>query len=339
MKTIVLDRPEHFTRLETSEPGPLLPGQALLRVRSIGVCGTDLHGYMGRQPFFEYPRIIGHELGADVVSIAADVTNVSVGDRCSVRPYLTCGICIACRRGKSNCCTTLKCLGVHTDGGMRDFIALPANNLHVANDLTYDQLALVETLCIGGHAVDRAVVQPDEHVLVIGAGPIGLGVIEFLRQVTPNIIVMDVSISRLGFCAEHLGIQRTVVAGENALRQVESMTNGELPTAVFDATGNPGSMMSAFQYVSHGGRLVYVGLCQADITFSDPFLHRREITLLASRNAVAANFDKTIRLIKSGRIDTRPWITHNATFDTVVENFPTWLRPDSGTIKAMVHWS
>ena len=144
---------------------------------------------------------------------------------------------------------------------------------------------------------------------------------------------------RLRFCAEHLHVAHTLHAGKEALPQIESLTNGDLPTAVFDATGNPGSMMAAFQFVAHGGRLTFVGLCQSDIAFADPFFHRREITLLASRNAVASNFSRTIEFIRQGRIDTRPWITHTATFDNVIEDFPSWLRPESGVIKAVVHWA
>lgn len=338
MRTITLQQPFEFVRGDTERPAGAGPGEALVRVRRVGICGTDLHGFRGKQPFFSYPRVLGHELGVEVLAVGEGVTGVSVGDHCSVEPYLNCGVCIACRNGKPNCCTSLKVLGVHTDGGMRDEIVVPAHKLHVANDLTLDQLALVETLCIGAHAVSRAQLRPDEWALVIGAGPIGLSVIEFARQATRNVIVLDINEQRLAFCERHYGA-RTVLGDKEPLKQVEALTNGDLPTVVFDATGSPASMMKAFEYVAAGGKLVYVGLVQADITFHDPFLHRREITLFASRNATPADFDTVISGVRTGRVDTAPWITHRATFDDMVERFPSWLLPDTGVIKAVVDWA
>ena len=266
------------------------------------------------------------------------VTGVAVGDHCSVEPYLNCGTCIACRNDKPNCCTSLKVLGVHIDGGMRDEIVVPARKLHVANDLSLDQLALVETLCIGAHAVSRAQIQPDQWVLVIGAGPISLSVIGYARLATANVVVLDINEQRLGFCARQYGAH-IVRADQEPVQNIEALTNGDLPTVVFDATGSPASMMKSFEYVAHGGKLVFVGLAQADITFNDPFFHRREITLYASRNATPRDFDTVIASVRSGQVDTRPWITHRATFDNMVEQFPSWLLPETGVIKAVVDWS
>jgi threonine dehydrogenase-like Zn-dependent dehydrogenase len=189
MQTIVLNEPEHFVLTDTPQPGDPAPGQALVRVRNIGICGTDLHAYRGRQPFFSYPRILGHELGVEVVAVGDNNASLKPGDQCAVEPYLNCGHCIACRRGMTNCCTTLKVLGVSTDGGMREYITLPVNKLHKSEKLGLDQLAIVETLCIGAHAVSRAQPEPGETALVVGAGPIGLTVIEALKPVTSNIIV------------------------------------------------------------------------------------------------------------------------------------------------------
>jgi threonine dehydrogenase-like Zn-dependent dehydrogenase len=156
MKTIILDKPGQFQLTETEPPAAPLPGQALVRVRRVGICGTDIHAFKGDQPFFSYPRILGHELGVEVVSVASDVSNLTSGEICAVEPYLNCGVCIACGRGRPNCCVQLKCLGVHTDGGMRELITVPAAKLHPSHTLTLEQLALVETLGIGAHAVERA---------------------------------------------------------------------------------------------------------------------------------------------------------------------------------------
>ena len=338
MKTVILDQPFQFTLCDTAEPGMPGEGEVLVRVHRVGICGSDIHAYRGRQPFFSYPRIIGHELGVEVVDVAPNARGIAVGDHCSVEPYLNCGHCIACRHGKSNCCISLQVLGVHTDGGMREFIKVPVQKLHRSNSLSLDQLALVETLGIGSHAVDRAMLGMGEYALVIGAGPIGLSVIQFAKLADVKLIVMDINEQRLAFAKQNFGVDHIVNAGDNPLQRVTDITSGDLPTVVFDATGNVESMMGAFQYVAHGGRLVYVGLAQSDLTFHDPFFHRREMTLFASRNALPSNFTRIIALMEAGQINVSPWITHRASYAEIVERFPRWLEPSEGMIKGMVEF-
>ena len=338
MKTVTLDQPFQFTLGETPEPSRCEPGEALVRVHRVGICGTDIHAYRGRQPYFSYPRIIGHELGVEIVEVGLNERGLKAGDRCSVEPYLNCGHCIACRHGKTNCCISLQCLGVHTDGGMRELIKVPVTKLHKSDTLGLDQLALVETLGIGSHAVDRAMLGMGEYVLVIGAGPIGLSVIQFARLAEVKLIVLDVNAQRLDFARRQFGVDYIVNAQDNPLARVMEITDGDLPTVVFDATGSGESMMGAFQYVAHGGRLVFVGLMQGDITFSDPFFHRREMTILSSRNSLPANFTRIIALMESGRVNTDPWITHRASADALPELFPKWVSPESGMLKGIVEF-
>ncbi len=335
MLQITLETPGHFVATEGPEP-LRRPGEAIVRVRKIGVCGTDLHAFAGRQPFFNYPRILGHELGVEVVDPGDDPNGLSAGDRCSVEPYLTCGRCIACRRGKTNCCTELKCLGVHTDGGMRPLIAIPSRKLHRSAKLDFEQLALVETLGIGAHAIERAEVRPDDFVLVIGAGPIGLSVVQFALVTGATIAVMDVSEARLRFCREHLGVQHTIPAGPESTERIRAVGNGELPTIVIDATGNAKSMAATFELAAHGGRIVFVGLIQGDVTFSDPNLHRRELTLCASRNATAKTFREIIGLIEGGKINTAPWITHRFALAETPKVFPSSIAGNPAVLKAMI---
>ncbi|HEY0790918.1 MAG TPA: zinc-binding alcohol dehydrogenase family protein [Chthoniobacterales bacterium] len=337
MKTIRLEEPGHLALVSTEGPGALRPDETLVRVHRIGVCGTDIHAFNGKQPFFNYPRILGHELGVEVVATGDPASKVKPGDRCALEPYLNCGTCIACRRGKPNCCVNLKVLGVHTDGGMREQLVVPTRKLHPSGRLTLDQLALVETLGIGCHAVERAGLQAGEFVLVIGAGPIGLAVIQFAMEAGTQVIVLDVNAKRLAFCREQLHVPQAVNAGsENPLEALQRITSGDLPTAVFDATGNPKSMAGAFAYPAHGGRLTFVGLFPGDLTFNDPDFHRRELSVLASRNARPENFTRIIELIEAGRIDTRSWITHRAAFEDAVAEFPSWTKPETGVIKAMI---
>ena len=337
MKTIILDKPGQFQLTETEPPAAPLPGHALVRVRRVGICGTDIHAFKGDQPFFSYPRILGHELGVEVVSVASDLSNLKSGEICAVEPYLNCGVCIACRRGRPNCCVQLKCLGVHTDGGMRELITVPASKLHPSRTLTLEQLALVETLGIGAHAVERASLQPGEFALVIGAGPIGMAVIQFAQLAGARVIVLDVNEDRLNFCRTQFKVDLTVAGGSQAVR-LREITSGDMPTAVFDATGNRQSMIEAFDLVAHSGRLILVGLMLGDVSFHDPDAHRRELTMLCSRNATAANFQRIISLMESGQIDTTPWITHRAVCDAVPATFPSWLDPTSGVVKAMIEF-
>lgn len=337
MKAIVLEEPGKLVAHSAEHPAAPATGDATVRVHRIGVCGTDIHAFGGKQPFFCYPRILGHELGVEVVAVGEGVRNVQPGDRCSVEPYINCEKCIACRRGRPNCCADIRVLGVHADGGMREQFVLPARKLHPSATLTLDQLALVETLGIGCHAVERAQVESGEFVLVIGAGPIGLAVMQFAVEKGAQVIVLDINASRLAFCQRQLGVPHAINGmKENTLEALERITSGDLPTVVFDATGNPRSMMGAFEFPAHGGRMVFVGLFQGDVTFSDPNFHRRELTLMGSRNAQPEDFTRIIRLLEAGRIDIAPWITHRATLDGAVAEFPSWTRPETGVIKAMI---
>lgn len=338
MKTIILNKPQEFQLISRDFDDTLTENEALLKIHRIGICGTDYHAYRGRQPFFSYPRVLGHELGAEVIGLGsgAGASGVKIGDKVSVEPYLNCGVCQPCQNGKTNCCESLKVLGVHIDGGMAEYLKVPVNKLHKSDILGYEQLALVETLGIGSHAVQRANVTENDIVLVIGAGPIGLSVIQFAKINGAKIAVMDFSKQRLDFANEAIGIDESIIATEDfSADDLRKILKGNMPTVVFDATGNAQSMMKAFSYVAFGGRLVYVGLFQGDVTFFDPDFHRREITLFASRNALPADFKHIISKMESGQINTKAWLTHEAAFEDLPTVFETWLDPKSQVIKAM----
>lgn len=339
MKTLVLEAPGKLVARATPPPDAPGAGEALVRVHRVGVCGTDIHAFHGRQPFFAYPRILGHELGVEVVAVGEGVTRVKAGDRCAVEPYMNCGRCVACRRGKPNCCTALQVLGVHVDGGQREWLRVPAEKLHVANDLSHDQLALVETLGIGAHAVARARIERGETVAVLGAGPIGLATIQFAKAAGARVLVVDRMAARLAFCRERLGVAAGDLVDASAVdvgAALRELSGGDMPTAVLDATGNAQSMAAAFDYPAHGGRLVFIGLFPGEVTFNDPGFHRRELTLLASRNALPEDFGRILGQIRSGEIDTGPWITHRARLEEVPEVFGAWTRPETGVLKAMI---
>ncbi|MCZ8512278.1 zinc-binding alcohol dehydrogenase family protein [Paenibacillus filicis] len=335
MKTIYCEEPNRFELKETEMPRRT-EREALVRIRRVGICGTDLHAYRGNQPYFVYPRVLGHELAGEIIEIGPNADGLQPGDQVTVIPYLECGECIACRSGRTNCCTQLSVLGVHQDGGMREFITVPATHLLRAEGLTLDQTAIVECLSIGAHAVRRAAVQPGEFALVIGAGPIGLGVMKYAQLAGAKVIALDINEERLAFCKSWAPADYTVNASHDPVGQIESITSGEFPTLVMDATGNARSMENAFRYVSHGGRLVFVGLVKADISFSDPEFHKREMTLLSSRNATRADFEQVIGSIRDGKVNTDAFITHRASFDEMIGTYEAWLKPETGVIKAIV---
>ncbi len=340
MTAIRLEQPGYLAIIECDAPDAPGPDEALVAVRRIGVCGTDIHAFAGKQPYFTYPRILGHELGVEVLAAGAAVTNVAPGDHCAIEPYIHCGHCIACRRGRTNCCIAMQVLGVHVDGGMREQFIVPARMLHKSATLAPDQLALVEMLAIGCHAVTRASIESGEHALVIGAGPIGLSVIQFAIEAGATATVLDINADRLVFCRRHLKPAYLIDASnQDPLKRLREITNGDLPTVVFDATGSPASMMASFNYTAQGARLVFVGLVQADLTFHDPEFHRRELTLMASRNALPADFTHIIQLMEAGRLNTHTWITHRAPLASVPDEFPAWTRPGTGVIKAMIEVS
>jgi len=336
MKALLLKNPGHFEQIDIDEPAAPAPGEALVRVHRVGICGTDLSGYLGKMPFFSYPRIPGHELGVEVLAVGAGVTNVRPGDRCSVEPYLHCGDCHACRKNATNCCANLKVLGVMTDGGLRDRFVLPARKLHPSRSLSFEQLALVETLAIGCHAVNRSALAAGENCLVIGAGPIGLASIVFAKLAGAKVIVLDVNSQRLDFCRQTMGVDETIVLSNTVVDDLRRVTDGSLPDVVIDATGNNVSMSNAFGYIAPTGRLVYVGITTKEVTFTHPVFHRPEGTLLCSRNALPADFARIIELIETGKIDTRPWVTHRTSFEEMPSVFESYTKPETGVIKAVV---
>src|SRR5438477_436661 len=215
MKAIQLEKPLSFRPIEMAEPNRAGPGEALVRIHRIGICGTDYGGFLGKMPFFSYPRIPGHELGVEVLEVGAGVVNVRAGDRCSVEPYINCQKCYACQRGRTNCCEKHQTLGVHCDGGLRPRFLVPARKLHISRKLGFDQLALVETLAIGCHATNRAAPQPKESCLIIGAGPIGLATLEFVKLTGARTIVLDMNEQRLDFCRKVMGVQHTLKLSDN----------------------------------------------------------------------------------------------------------------------------
>lgn len=322
---------------KTSNISSVIGGYTLLRTNRVGICGTDLHAFEGTQPFFSYPRVLGHELSATIVE--TDNIYFTNGEKVTIIPYFDCQRCFACRNGKPNCCQQLQVFGVHIDGAMSEYILVPSNSLIKGGNLTYDELSLVEPLAIGAHGVKRANIKPGEFVLVVGAGPIGLGVIEFASIAGAKVIVMDVQDARLQFCTDKLNVDHTLnPVKEDIQKKLEEITQGDMPSVVIDATGNLLAINQSFQYLAHGGRYVLVGLQKGDIVFSHPEFHKREATLLSSRNATREDFEFVIKQIQQGVINPINYITHRIKFDQLAAGFSSLFLPESKVIKAVVEF-
>ncbi len=334
MKALVCTTPRHFDYINTEMP-ITVEGETLLKIERIGICGTDLHAFEGTQPYFNYPRILGHELAATIVETKA--FGFAAGDKVTIIPYIHCGNCIACNSGKNNCCVNMRVFGVHIDGGMREFVTVPDHTLLKSEGLSLDELALIEPLAIGAHAVKRAMVANGEFVLVIGAGPIGLGIAQFARIAGAQVIVVDVNDDRLQFCTNHVGIEHTInPLKQDVMESLKQITSNNMPTVVIDATGNLGAINNAFAYLAHGGRYVLVGLQKEHISFSQPEFHKREATLMSSRNANVSDFEHVMESIKNGLVQPTNFITHKVAFSEVATQFETWLSPNCKVVKAMV---
>ena len=334
MRALLCPSPRKLSLVE--RPAPVAkPGAPLVRIKRAGVCGTDLHIFEGTQPYFEYPRVIGHELGGEIAAVAGP-SRFRVGQQVAVLPYVSCGGCVACRRGKPNCCQRMNVIGVHSDGGFADWLAVPEDNLIDAEGVSLDEAAMAEFLAIGAHAALRGAIEPGHKVVVVGAGPIGLATAIFARSRGGDVTLLDTRADRLAFARKAIGVDRVIEAGEGAHDRLEELTGGEFFDCVFDCTGSPPAMSAGFSLVAHGGAYVLVSVVLGDIAFSDPEFHKRETTLLGSRNATRADFDTVFAALRSGAIPTQALVTHRVSLDEAARIFPHWLDPASGVVKALI---
>jgi 2-desacetyl-2-hydroxyethyl bacteriochlorophyllide A dehydrogenase len=334
MLTVVCEKPGSLLAQDRQKP-EREPGETLVRIKRVGVCGTDLHIFNGKQPFLEYPRVMGHEFSGIVEQSEAG-SGLEVGDVVYVMPYLSCGDCIACRQGKTNCCVRIQVLGVHRDGAFTEYLSLPHAFVLKADGVTLDQAAMIEFLSIGAHAVRRSDIQPGQRALVVGTGPIGMAVAIFSRLRGAQVTVLDTREDRLAFCREHLHIDSAVLIGDTDKDQLEQLTHGEFFDVVFDATGNAKAMERGFEFIAHGGKYVLVSIVRDTISFSDPEFHKREATLMGSRNATVEDFRYVEQCLRDGLIPDAALNTHRMTLAEVTERFTTLLDPAQGVVKAIV---
>jgi len=333
MKAVVCERPGQIRLVERPTPHRT-DDEVLIRIWRVGLCGTDFHIYEGRHPFLAYPRVMGHELSGEVVD-APRGSPFRPGQIVSINPYLACGACVACRKRKPNACVNISVLGVHADGGMCELLSVPKGAVVDATGLTLDQAAMIEFLAIGAHAVDRSTIRPGDSVLVAGAGPIGIAAALFARLDGADVTLVDRRETRLAYARDQLGFDNVVLAGPELSAALIERTKGDLFDIVFDATGSLEAMAESLNHCAHGGTLVLVGVAPGDLVFPDPEFHKRETTLVASRNAVKADFERVIGAIRDGKIPLGALHTHSFRIEEISARLPELMASADHVLKAI----
>jgi 2-desacetyl-2-hydroxyethyl bacteriochlorophyllide A dehydrogenase len=334
MKAILCERPGTLILTEQTPP-KLQDGEVLVRIRRVGICGTDLHIFQGKHPYLNYPRVMGHELSGEILETSGH-THLAAGDQVYINPYIACGVCHACKRGKPNCCVDIGVLGVHRDGGMCEILAVPTRNVFRAEGVSLDQAAMIEFLAVGCHATHRGQISERDRVLVVGVGPIGLGAALFSILRGAEVTVLDAQQRRLDFCKSAIANVTPVLAGESAFETFSVLTKGDFFDVVIDATGNTASIETSFSYVAHGGNYVLLSVVKDRISFLDAEFHKREMRLIGSRNALQEDFEEVMDAMREGKVPTDRMLTHRSPLSGVPERFGEWIRPETGVIKVIV---
>jgi 2-desacetyl-2-hydroxyethyl bacteriochlorophyllide A dehydrogenase len=334
MKALRCDEPGKLSIIQCDVP-TIGAGEVLIRIRRVGICGTDYHIFHGNQPYLEYPRVIGHELAGEIVETAPG-SSLKVGDIVCIEPYLYCSTCRTCRMGKTNCCQSLEVLGVHRDGGACEYIAVPERNAVPALGLGVDEAAMVEFLAIGAHGIQRSGLGRASRVAVVGAGPIGIAAAIFAKARGAEVTVVDMNTRRLVFCQDEIGVDHTFEVSSDIDDRLRAATDGELFDVVLDATGSPRAMMKGFSFVGHGGTYVLLSIVRADITFHDPEFHKRETSLLGSRNAVRRDFETVLDAMRRGQVPVAALASHRGGLNDAPSLVPTWSTPEAGVIKGLI---
>jgi len=336
IKCIICEQPNKLI-LKEKNPPLRKNNEALLKINKVGICGTDFHAYNGNQPFFTYPRILGHELASEIIEIEENKRGLKIGDKVVLVPFISCDICYACLNGNNNCCPNIKVLGVHIDGGMQEKISFPIKNLLPAQNLNDNEIVIIEPLSIGAHAIKRASLKPDETIVVLGCGPIGIGIMKIAKIIGCKVISIDLNQNRLDYVKKEIKVDFAINLNDNPIEKIEKITKGNMADSVFDATGNKGALESGPSYLCHGGKFILVGIYKGNLKFNHPYIHSKEITLLSSRNATIDDFKYVISIID--QFPTESFITNNINFTKLISNFDNLINPENRVIKATINFT
>ncbi|VUS44102.1 zinc-binding alcohol dehydrogenase family protein [Klebsiella spallanzanii] len=338
MKTLICHNPGSIEYIERPVPVPA-NDEALLKIKAVGICGTDIHAFAGRQPFFSYPRVLGHEICGEAVATGKECASIKNGQRYSVIPCIPCNQCAACKEGKTNCCEHVSLYGVHQDGGFSEYLAVREQNLvELPEQLSDSAGALVECFAIGAHAVRRAEVQPAQNILVIGAGPIGLATSAIAKAKGATVVVADIDAKRRQLVGQNIGVESLDPTAEDFISELRRLFNGELACTVLDATGNKASMSNDINLIRHGGKVVFIGLYIGELIMDDPTFHKKETTLISSRNATREDFECVIQLMSAGLINENMMKNTEFDFFTIGDNYQKNVVENKQMVKGVINF-
>lgn len=337
INTLVCQEPKKliWEKRSISEPNS---NEAKIKIKTVGICGTDIHAWGGNQPFFSYPRVLGHEICGEIVQLGSNKSEFKVGQQVAVIPYVACQKCPSCLSGRTNCCENISVIGVHQDGGFADYLNVPVTNLLPAEGIAPEAAALIEPFAISAHAVRRAAVQTDEAILVVGAGPIGLGVAAIAHADGAQVVVADTSEARRNHVDKYLSLPTVDPSADNFEEQLKQLFAGALPLKVIDATGNQHAMNNTVNLIRHGGTIVFVGLFKGNLQISDPDFHKKETTMMGSRNATPEDFEKVGRLMANNQLNAEMMLTHHYQFTSLAEIYEQEVINNRELIKGVIHF-
>lgn len=308
------------------------PNQVLIKVKRVGICGSDMHIYHGTNPLATYPRVIGHEIAGEVISIGSDVKSIQVGDRVAIEPIRYCRQCYACRKGRTNVCSRLSVLGVHEDGGMQEFLVIDEKQAHkAASSIDWDNLVLAEPYTIGAQAIWRGNVQRGDTVLIQGCGPIGICILEMAKLTGSQVIMTDLNQERLAFALKNGADFVVNVAEEPVLERIFSITDGEGANVVIDAVCLPSTFEISIESASSAGTIVVLGFDEKPSEISQLPITKKELTIAGSR-LQTNQFPKVVQLINEKKLANDGLITHKFQLSEIkdairfIENNPNEVR-------------
>lgn len=334
MKAIVIDEPGKIEIREIPMP-ELKEGEALLKVKYVGICGADLASYTGNQPFTTYPRIPGHEFSAEIIEIPENDRGLKAGDIVTCNPYFNCGECYSCKRGYVNCCTDNQTMGVQRDGAFCEYIAMPIERIYEGMGLSAKELALIEPFSISQHAVSRAEIKKSDTVLVIGAGPIGLFALIAAKQKCKRIVVADILDNRLELAKEY-GADAVVNTKDISLIEfTDKYTDGNGFDVCIEACGAPETFLGCIDCCAFAGNVILIGNGKRETNFVHSVILKKELNIHGSRNALKDDFMSNIELVSSGKADVMKMVSGIYDLNNATEAFEA-LKNNNGTLAKLL---
>ena len=337
MKTIIINKPGEVEIIEQAMP-VRKQGEALLKILYGGICGSDLGTYRGTFAYASYPRIPGHEFSAEIIEIGDNDRNLKPGMIVTCNPYFNCGHCYSCQRGLVNCCTSNETMGAQRDGAFSEYITMPIERIYDGKGLSAKTLALIEPFCISYHGISRANIQPNDKVLVIGAGTIGVLAAVGAKAKGAKVYISDVAENKMNYAIETFGLDGGILndSPENFIKRVEEITNGNYFDVTIEAVGLPSTFQACIDAAAFGARMVQIGVGKRTHEFDFTLLQKKELNVYGSRNALKKDFLELIDLVKSGKVDLEKIVTNTYNLDEADKAFQDFSKNAASMLKVVI---